>query len=264
DGGFDARGPGAAGGGARLPKTAEVSMATFRKEEDYWDRLERLEAEAEGKPIKKSSAPSSSLSGRKRPAAPTSHGEKSRKIHPKMRSVQQPMLPARARPKDTTSHGENSRKMPPKMQPKIRSVQEPMLPARPRSTFFAQARPLAGSLAGSPRKSGISSSSRRGVRDSVPARPAEIGGAESGAVSPQPQPWTPDQDGAAATGGARRRAASKQPHRWTPSQLPPDRPLPPPSPPSPPRRPPQPTAAAKPSRKNGRPLVTDLLANMLN
>ena len=119
-------------------------MDTFGKEEDYWDRLERLEAEAEGKSEKSSSAPSSSLMSRKRKAAAAgSHGEKSRRMHPKM------------------------------MHPGVRSVQQPMLPARPRPNKTQPGRRLAGSLAPpSPQKS---SSRRSLLRDSASVRGTESG-----------------------------------------------------------------------------------------
>lgn len=118
-------------------------MATFGKEEDYWDRLERLEAEAEGKSEKSSSAPSSSVLSRKRnAAAATSHGEKSRKMHPNM------------------------------MHPRVRSVQQPMLPARPRPNKTQPARLPAGPLASPLPQKG---SSRRVLRGSTPARGTEGG-----------------------------------------------------------------------------------------
>lgn len=44
-----------------------VSMASFRKEEDYWEKLERLEAEAEGKTSSRPRSISSTLLGNTRP-----------------------------------------------------------------------------------------------------------------------------------------------------------------------------------------------------
>lgn len=78
-----------------------VSMAAFSNDEDYWDRLERLEAEAEGKPTPhartpRAPPPKRSIVHGKRPVQPGTGNTLTRK-HPGVRSLQQPMLPAKAR-----------------------------------------------------------------------------------------------------------------------------------------------------------------------
>lgn len=274
-----------------------VSMAKFGKEEDYWDRLERLEAEADGKSTK-SSAPSNSFLSKTRHASSTSHGNPSRKQHPKVRSVQQPMMPARSQPKKT---------------PQARPLTGPLAgsaTAPPREDSSGR-RSLRSFLPPPPTAVVKKSQEGKSLRDVLPARPTEVGkrsreeesggkkktpsGARATATAaaidnrqtgisrktgrraavPQPKPWTPDQQPAIqplpplptvpqpqslAAAKASRQTDRTRPQPWTPDQPPPIQPLPPP----PPVPPPQFLAAAKASRQTDRPLVTDLLAHILH
>lgn len=77
-----------------------VSMGAFGKEEDYWERLERLEAEAAGEQ-RPTTLRASLLGNKRRPQ--TAYGNKPPpppppNKRPKIRSLQQPMLKAKPRP----------------------------------------------------------------------------------------------------------------------------------------------------------------------
>eukprot|EP00903_Cladosiphon_okamuranus_P013410 g12495.t1 len=141
--GFYARAEPAAWGGKSLPEK-EVSMSAFGAEEDYWDELERLEAEAEGKTLPN---PKPKPKPRLQLSSTTSRRDWSSSSSSKSKSIMSPTtmhlgkkVPWSTRPvtnKDRSGGGgaggggreENSQEAQEQRRLKVRRVHEPMAPS---------------------------------------------------------------------------------------------------------------------------------------